>query len=109
MDLLKKILEKDLVRNLSKIKFEKDKICDACQFEKQVKVYFKPKKCVSTTKPLELLYFDLFGPTQTTSLGGKIYGFVVIDDYSRYTWVMFLAHKDDAFKNLFHYLQRFKT
>ena len=40
---------------------------------------------------------DLFRPTSTTSLGGKKYDLVIVDDYSRYTWVMFLAHKDEAF------------
>ena len=40
---------------------------------------------------------DLFGPLRTTSLGGKSYAFVIVDDFSRYTWVMFLAHKNDAF------------
>ena len=38
---------------------------------------------------------DLFGPTRTISLGEKKYNLVIIDDYSRYTWVMFLAHKDE--------------
>ena len=40
MDLLKEISKKDLVRELPKIKFEKNKICDACQFEKQIKIFF---------------------------------------------------------------------
>ncbi|KAH9769924.1 hypothetical protein KPL71_012193 [Citrus sinensis] len=31
------------------------------------------------------------------SLNGKYYAFVIVDDYSRYTWVLFLANKDDAF------------
>jgi len=42
---------------------------------------------------------DLFGPTRTTSIGGKRYAFVIVDDYSRFTWVMFLSHKDDTLKN----------
>ena len=29
-------------------------------------------------------------------MGGKSYGFVIVDDYSRFTWVYFLAHKDEA-------------
>jgi len=41
---------------------------------------------------------DLFGPTRTLSLGGKKYGFIRVDDYSRYTWVYFLAHKHESFK-----------
>ena len=99
MDLLKEISKKDLVKSLPKIKFEKYKICDAYQFEKQVKVSFKPKKCISTSSPLDLLHLDLFGPTQIISLGGKRYCLVIVDDYSRYTWIMFFVHKDDTFKN----------
>ena len=41
---------------------------------------------------------DLFGPTRVTTLGGMHYTYVLVDDYSRYTWVCFLAHKNDAFK-----------
>ena len=41
---------------------------------------------------------DLFGPTRVASLGGMHYAYVLVDDYSRYTWVCFLAHKNDAFK-----------
>ena len=40
---------------------------------------------------------DLFGPSRTTNLGGKSYAFVIVDDFSRYTWVLFLAHKNDVF------------
>ena len=41
---------------------------------------------------------DLLGPTRTTSLGGKRYALVIVDDFSRYTWVLFLATKDETFK-----------
>ena len=40
---------------------------------------------------------DLFGLSRTTSLGGKSYAFVIVDDFSRYKWVLFLAHKNDVF------------
>ena len=40
---------------------------------------------------------DLFGPTQYTSIGGNKYGFVIVDDYTRYTWVFFLMDKSDVF------------
>ena len=39
----------------------------------------------------------LFGISRTISLKGKSYAFVIVDDFSRYTWVLFLAHKNDAF------------
>jgi hypothetical protein len=39
---------------------------------------------------------DLFGLISTTSLSGKLYAFVIVDDYSRFTWVLFVAHKNEA-------------
>ncbi|WRX28072.1 Integrase [Theobroma cacao] len=63
---------------------------------KQVRTSCKSKKIALTSKPLEMLHIDLFGPISTTSLGEKSYGFVIVDDYSRYTWVYLLAHKNDA-------------
>ena len=99
MDLLNKIEKRELVRGLPGLKFVKDKICDACQYGKQTRVFFKPKNVVSTSKPLELLHLELFGLAQNTSLGGSRYTFVLVDDYPRYTWVIFLAHKNKAFKN----------
>jgi len=41
---------------------------------------------------------DLFGLARKLSMGGKKYGFVIVDNYSRYTWVYFLAHKHESFK-----------
>ncbi|KAH9650254.1 hypothetical protein KPL70_026300 [Citrus sinensis] len=96
MDLISKISKDDLVKGLPKIGFQKDKICEACQFGKQIKTSFKNKNHISTSKPLELLHIDLFGPSRYSSLNGKYYAFVIVDDYSRYTWVLFLANKDDA-------------
>ena len=61
---LSKIIKKDLVFYLSKINFDKDKICDACQLDKQTRVFFKSKNIVLTSKPLELLHIDLFDPTR---------------------------------------------
>ena len=52
---------------------------------------------MSTSKAFELLHMDLFGPTQYTSIGGNKYGFVIVDDYTRYTWVFFLVDKSDVF------------
>jgi len=97
-DLLNKVLSKDLViGGVPKIKFEKDKLCDACQKGKQTKVSFKPKNVVSTSKPLEFLHLDLFCTSRTKSLGGNYYGFVIVDDFSRFTWNLFLSNKDDTF------------
>lgn len=52
---------------------------------------------VSTERPHALLHIDLFGPTMTTSMSDKCYRVVVVDDFSRWTWVIFLVYKDKAF------------
>ncbi|KHN02057.1 hypothetical protein glysoja_039874, partial [Glycine soja] len=61
MDHLNKLISKYLVIGLPKLRFEKDRLCDACQKGKQVRVSFKSKNIVSTTQPLQLLHMDLFG------------------------------------------------
>ena len=40
---------------------------------------------------------DLFGPSSTPSLGEKSYAYVIVDDFSKYTWVLFLSQKNEAF------------
>jgi len=62
-----------------------------------VKSSFKAKDIVSTSRPLELLHIDLFGPANTASLYGSNYGLVIVDDYNRCTWVKFLRSKDNAY------------
>ena len=82
---------------LPKLKFEKDHICEACQKGKQTKHSFKSKNMVSTSKPLELLQMDLFGPSRTMSPCVNYYALVVVDDFSKFIWTLFLELKSDAF------------
>jgi hypothetical protein len=51
---------------------------------------------VSTSRPLELLHMDLFGPTTYASVGGNLNCLVIVDDFSRYTWVFFLHDKSEV-------------
>ncbi|KAJ6816218.1 uncharacterized protein M6B38_417740 [Iris pallida] len=87
---------KKLVRGLPYISFKRYTVCSECEKNKATKSAFKFKNAVSTTRPLQLLHMDLFGPSRIASLGGKLYAFVIIDDFSRYTWLLFLARKNDA-------------
>nr|GEU32355.1 hypothetical protein [Tanacetum cinerariifolium] len=64
---------------------------------KQVHASHKVKNMVSTTKCLELLHMDLFGPSAIKSYGGNFYTLVIVDDYSRYAWTRFLKSKNKAF------------
>ena len=78
MDLISQLNKDELVRGLPKINFQKDKVCKTCQVGKQIKNSFKNKNFISTSKPLELLHMDLFGPFRTPSLGEKSYAFVIV-------------------------------
>jgi len=100
---LNRLTSKELVIDFPKLKFERDRLCEACQKGKQTKNSFKQLNVVSTSRPLELLHMDLFGPSRTMSLGGNYYGLVVVNDYSRFTWTLFIATKDEAY----HAFKRF--
>ena len=56
----------------------------------------KNKNFISTSRLLELLHMDLFGPSRTPSLGRKSYAYVIVDDFSRYTRVLFLSQNNEA-------------
>ena len=63
---------------------------------KHVGVPHPSKSIVTTVKPFELLHMDLFGPVAYISIGGNKYGLVIVDDYSRFTWVFFLHDKSEV-------------
>ena len=84
---LAKLEKGEHILGLTNVSFEKDRICSACQARKQVGAKHPIKNVVSTKRPLELLHKDLFGPVAYVSIGGNKYGFMIVDDYSRYTWV----------------------
>ncbi|GJZ64641.1 retrovirus-related pol polyprotein from transposon TNT 1-94, partial [Tanacetum coccineum] len=96
MRLIQSLASKEIVRNLPKLKFDQH-FCDACKIRKQAHASHKAKNIVSTTRCLELLHKDLFGPSNVRSYGENRYTLVIVYDYSRYTWTRFLKDKTEAF------------
>src|SRR4051812_25872833 len=78
------------------VSFAKDHVCRACVEGKMHDSPHKRKTIVSSKRILELLHVDLFGPPSHASLGGKKYCLVIVDDYSRYTWVYFFKLKSET-------------
>ncbi|GJY28291.1 retrovirus-related pol polyprotein from transposon TNT 1-94, partial [Tanacetum coccineum] len=76
-----------LVRGLPKLKFEKDHLCFACAMGKSKNKPHKPKSEDTNQEKLYLLHMDLCGPMRVASVNGKKYILVIVDDYSRFTWV----------------------
>ncbi|GJU75352.1 putative ribonuclease H-like domain-containing protein [Tanacetum coccineum] len=93
---LNDLARKDLVRGLPRLKFEKDHLCSACQLGKSRKATHKPKTINTIMEVLHTLHMDLCGPLRVQSINGKKYILVIVDDYSRFTWVKFLRSKDET-------------
>ncbi|KAJ9564858.1 hypothetical protein OSB04_000824 [Centaurea solstitialis] len=86
----------NLVVGLPDFRYTKVSLCSACEKGKQTRASFKSKQISSISSPLQLLHMDLFGPVNVQSIGGKKYTLVIVDEYSRYTWVFFIRSKSDA-------------
>jgi len=93
---LAKLLKDNHILRPTNVEFEKDRICSACQARKQVGVPHPPKSIMTSTQPSELIHLDLFRPVTYLSLGGNKYGLVIVDDYSRFTWVLFVYDKSQV-------------
>ena len=106
MHTIVKLISKDLVLGMPKLNINLDHVCGTCQLEKQTRQSFKSKNIVSTTRTLELLHMALLGPTRTISLGGRKYALVIVDDFSRFTWILFLSSKDETFKTFKKFYKR---
>ncbi|KAK8921022.1 hypothetical protein KSP39_PZI020059 [Platanthera zijinensis] len=71
--------------------------CDTCARSKSHRQPFPLSAQRRASQPLDLLHMDLWGPASTPSLGGKRYFLLIVDDYSRYMWIMHLEQKSDSF------------
>ncbi|GJR60383.1 retrovirus-related pol polyprotein from transposon TNT 1-94 [Tanacetum coccineum] len=95
-DYINLLSKKDVVIGLPKLKYVKDQLCSSCEVSKAKRSSFKTKAIPSLKGRLNLLHMDLCGPMRVTSINGKKYILVIVDDYSRYTWTLFLRSKDET-------------
>lgn len=94
------LVSKQIVRGVPQLKGEDNMVCGPCNKGKQVKVQHKKVPDVQTKSVLDLVHMDLMGPMQIESLAGKKYAFVLVDDFSRYTWVRFIRESQTQWKAL---------
>jgi hypothetical protein len=78
---LRKLLKGEHVLGLIDVYFEKDRPCAACQVGKQVGSTRQNKNVMTTSRPLELLHLDLFGPIAYLNIGESKYGLIIVDDF----------------------------
>jgi hypothetical protein len=101
-----KLLKGEHILGLTNVHFQKYRICSACQAGKQVGAHHPHKNIMTTDRLLELLHLDLFGPIAYISIGGSKYCLVIVDDYSCFTWVLFLQEKSQTQETLKRFLRR---
>nr|GEZ57306.1 hypothetical protein [Tanacetum cinerariifolium] len=114
----------DLLIGLPKFKYHKEYLCPSCEQGKSKRPSHPPKpvpnsrqrkkqKSISSNKAsskfeaaIEFFHMDLCGPMRISSINGKRYVLVIVDDYSRYTWVHFIRSKDEAPAVIIKFLKR---
>nr|GEW13392.1 hypothetical protein [Tanacetum cinerariifolium] len=105
-DTINDLAKNDLVSGLPKFKYHKEHLCPLCEQGKSKRASHPPKPVPNSRQRLHLLHMDLCGPLRIASINGKRYVLVIVDDYSRYTWVHFLRSKDETPEVIKTFLKR---
>ncbi|KAM1079012.1 hypothetical protein ACFX2B_013622 [Malus domestica] len=92
-----KILHKLAANSCISISNSRNKaFCSDCALGKCSRLPFVSTSC-TTSKPLELVHTDVWGPAPVSSLNGSRYYVLFVDDYTKYTWFFPLKYKSDVF------------
>nr|GEZ29502.1 retrovirus-related Pol polyprotein from transposon TNT 1-94 [Tanacetum cinerariifolium] len=102
---INKLAKQNKVLGFPSLVYSKDKPCTTCEKGKYHRASFKTEQNFSIRKCLHLLHMDLFGPVSPMYINHKKYTLVIIDEYSRYTWVYFLRKKSQASKMIISFIR----
>jgi transposase InsO family protein len=94
------------LRGLPLLKFESNLICAPYRHGKMIAASHSPVNTVMTEQPGQMLHMDIVGLSWVRSMDGKYYVLVIVDDYSRYSWVFFLESKDEVFEHFYSLVLR---
>ncbi|GKC29538.1 retrovirus-related pol polyprotein from transposon TNT 1-94 [Tanacetum coccineum] len=108
-DTINDLAKNDLATGLPKFKYHKEHLCPSCEQGKSKKASHPPKPIPNSKQMLHLLHMDLCGSMRVESIDGKRYVLVIVDDYSRYTWVYFLRLKDEAPEEIKTFLKKIQV
>ncbi|KAJ9567460.1 hypothetical protein OSB04_003426 [Centaurea solstitialis] len=106
---MNRLVSKHLVKGLPETRLSKDTLCSSCEKGKMKKSSHPPKMETNCHHPLNMLHMDLCGPMRVESLARKKYMLVLVDEYSRYTWLEFLRAKSDAVDLIIAFIKRIQV
>ncbi|WVZ61596.1 hypothetical protein U9M48_011448 [Paspalum notatum var. saurae] len=92
---LRRLAERGMVRGLPQIDHV-DQVCDSCLAGKQRRLAFPSEAKNRAAHKLELVHGDLCGPVMPATPSNNKYFFLLVDDLSRYMWLILLGTKDQA-------------
>ncbi|GJU28061.1 retrovirus-related pol polyprotein from transposon TNT 1-94 [Tanacetum coccineum] len=95
-DTITTLAKQGLVCRLPKLMFQKEHLCYVGALGKSKKHAHKPKADDYIQEKLYLLHIDLCGPIRIQNINGRKYILVIVNDYSRFTWVKFVRSKDEV-------------
>nr|GEW72568.1 ribonuclease H-like domain-containing protein [Tanacetum cinerariifolium] len=105
-DTINDLAKNNLVIGLPKLKYHKEHLCSSCEQGKSKRASHPPKPVPNSRQRLHLLHMDFCGSMRITSINGKRYVLMIVNDYSCYTWVHFLRSKDEAPEVIKTFLKR---
>ena len=82
--------------------------CDICHYAKQRKLSF-PHSLTHTSNIFDLLHADIWGPYVTPSISGHKYFLTLVDDFSRFTWIILMKTKSEARQHLTNFISFIET
>nr|GEU63741.1 retrovirus-related Pol polyprotein from transposon TNT 1-94 [Tanacetum cinerariifolium] len=106
---INKLVKQNLVAGLPSLAFSKDKTSSAYEKGKHHRASFKTKRSFSINKCLHIINVDLFGPVKPQSLNHNKYNLVILDEYSRFTWVFCLKKKSDAADCIISFIRKMEN
>src|SRR5437667_1398320 len=100
------LVKRELVLGIPQMEFSPQGLCSACQHGKFKKSSFHSKITSAVNEPLSLLHMDLFGHVNVMSIAKKRYCLVIVDEFSRYTWVNFEHAKSEVTLQIINHVKK---
>jgi hypothetical protein len=101
-----------IAKNFLNFSIRSNNACHICPLAKQSRLPFSPST-ISSIKPFEIIHCDIWGRYRHPSLTGAHYFLTIVDDFSRFTWIFLMRHKNEAqslLKNFFSFVRtQFET
>lgn len=83
--------------------------CECCVKDKVIRIPFPEEAAKKSNSILELIHTDVCWPMQTPTPGNKRYILTITDDFSRYTRVYFMGHKNETATYIQQFVEMIKT